>query len=184
MKNFLLIIALFACCSCASDHQRLKEAFGKIENVAQIGTVEYTVTKLIIADDDAFYKMGDRKIIFSCKAFVKAGIDLKDFTAEDVKVGKDNSVVVTLPQPTVLSMNMPAEQIKVEFSKVSGLRTNFNAEERNELLKQGEANILGDMENLGILKDARDNAVVFFQTLLAGAGFESVVVNFKEKKEA
>ena len=50
--------------------------------------------------------------------------------------------------------------------------------------KQGEANIMGDMENLGILKDAKQNAVVFFQTLLAGAGFDNVVINFKEQKEA
>lgn len=184
MKKILLILAILASCSCSSEQKRIEEAFAKIENVAQIGTVEYTVTKLIIADDDAFYKMGERKIIFSCKAFVKAGIDMKDFTAQDVKIGNDKSVIVTLPQPKVLSFNMPAEQIKVEFSKVSGLRTNFNAEERNELLKQGEANIMGDMENLGILKDAKQNAVVFFQTLLAGAGFDNVVINFKEQKEA
>lgn len=185
MKKLLLIIALFACCACSSEQKRIEAAFGKIENVAQIGTVEYTIKKLIIADDDAFYKMGARKIIFSCKAIVKAGIDMKDFTLEDVKYDRANKTIsVNLPSPSILSFNMPMEEIKCEFSKVSGIRSDFNAEERNHLLVQGEQNIRADLENLGIIKDAKENATQFFQTLLNSAGYKNVVVNFKEKKEA
>lgn len=184
MKKLVLIIAVFACCACSSEQKRIEDTFGKIEDVAQIGTVEYTITKLVVADDEAFYKIGVRKIIFSCKAIVKAGIDMADFTLEDVKYDRANkTITVTLPSPSILSFNMPMEEIKCEFSKVSGIRSDFNAEERNNLLIQGEQNIRADLENLGIIKDAKENATQFFQTLLNSTGYKSVVVNFKEKEE-
>ena len=167
-------------CSCNSNEKKLNEALAKAVSCAELGTVEYTITKLIMTDDDAFYKFGDRKIIFSCRTTMKAGIDLKDFVMDDVKVtdgGK--TVVVNLPYPKILSFNMAAEDIKLEYSKVSGLRTSFNTDERNDLLKQGERAILEDAHNLGIYDDAKKNATYFFKALLTQCGYENVNVCFK-----
>lgn len=75
---------------------------------------------------------------------------------------------------------MSAEDIKLEYSKISGLRTTFNTDERNDLLKQGEKAILDDAPNLGIYDDAKENASDFFKALLANCGFEKVNVTFKE----
>ena len=61
--------------------------------MSQIGTVEYTITKLIIADDDAFYKIGARKTIFSCKVKAKAGVDMKDFTGNTKRLLNCNRMV-------------------------------------------------------------------------------------------
>ena len=177
---FLLLSAglLFGSCGKNSE-KKLDEAFSKAVSCAELGTVEYTITKLVIADDDAFYKFGDRKIIFSCTTTMKAGIDLKDFKREDVVVSKDGkSINVTLPQPKILSFNMSAEDIKLEFAKVSGLRAGFNTDERNNLLKQGEKAILEDAPNLGIYEDAKENATDFFKTLLAQCGYENVNIGF------
>ena len=111
---------------------------------------------------------------------MKAGIDLKDFNKEDVVPSKDGkSVNVTLPQPKILSFNMSAEDIKLEFVKISGIRTGFNTDERNDLLKQGEKAILDDAPNLGIYNDAKENAVEFFTTLLAQCGYKDVNICFK-----
>ena len=46
-------------------------------------------------------------------------------------------------------------------------------------MKQGEEDILADVENLGILKDAEENAKVFFEALLTRVGFESVNLKFE-----
>ena len=85
---FLLLGAGLLFGSCTSQDEKLDEALSKAVACAELGTVEYTITKLIITDDDAFFKFGDRKIIFSCRTTMKAGIDLKEFTKEDVKVLK------------------------------------------------------------------------------------------------
>ena len=181
--SFLLLAIGAIFCSCNSQQEEmLDDALAKATACAELGTVEYTVTKLIIADDDAFYKIGERKIIFSCRTTMKAGIDLKDFTRKDTKItdgGK--TVTITLPQPKVLSFNMSAEDIKLEYSKVTGARTGYNTEERNDLLKQGEKSILDDAANLGIYDDAKKNATDFFKALLVHCGFENVNVCFKEE---
>lgn len=177
----LLFIGLLLCSCNDNKEKKVDEALSKAVACAELGTVEYTITKLIITDDDAFYKFGDRKIIFSCKTTMKAGIDLKEFTREDVKISDNGRVVdVCLPQPKVLSFNMAAEDIKLEYSKVSGLRTDFNTDERNDLLKQGEKAILDDAPNLGIYDDAKENASDFFKALLANCGFEDINVCFKD----
>ncbi|MBR4065697.1 MAG: DUF4230 domain-containing protein [Bacteroidaceae bacterium] len=186
MKNNLILtlIAGIIFCSCDNKEKQIDEALSKAVACAELGTVEYTITKLIITDDDSFFKFGDRKIIFSCRTTMKAGIDLKEFTKEDVKVSEDNkSVEVNLPHPKVLSFNMAAEDIKLEYSKVSGLRTDFNTDERNDLLKQGEKAILDDAPNLGIYEDAKENASDFFKALLANCGFENVNVSFKDDEK-
>lgn len=176
---FLATGLLFSSCE-KSKEEKFNEALAKAVSVAELGTVEYTITKLVIADDDAFYKFGDRKIIFSCRTTMKAGIDLKEFKKEDVVVSEDGTQInVVLPQPKVLSFNMSPEDIKLEYSKITGMRTGFNTAERNNLLKQGEKAILDDAPNLGIYEDAKESAKEFFETLIAHCGYEKVNISFK-----
>ena len=85
-KTTFLLFALLLFCSCNNKEKQLNKAIDKAVACAELGTVEYTVTKLIITNDNDFYKLGDRKIIFSCRTTMKAGIDLKDFTKEFQKV--------------------------------------------------------------------------------------------------
>lgn len=181
-KKILILIASFIFISCGKTSEL---DFREFENMGQLSTVEYTITKLIIADDEAFYTIGDRKAIFSCKAILKAGVDMKNFSKNDVVI-KDKEITVNLPEPTILSMNMPAEDIRCEYMKVGTFRSDFTAEERNKLLIQGEESILGDIESYGIIDKAKENVKIFFVSFLKNSGYETVNVVFipNEKKEA
>lgn len=174
-----LLILLSSCGESMAD--KLQNKMGTLSEMAELGTVEYTIKKIIKASDEAFYTIGERKILFSCSATMKAGIDLNDFSAENVKMDSDKEVTVTLPAPKVLAFNMPPEQIKLEYEKVGTLRFEFSAEERSRLLKQGEEAILVDAENLGILADAEKNARTFFESMLKQIGFEKVNINFNKQ---
>ena len=176
---------LTASCGKQNSEDLIEEKAATMTEMAELGTVEYTISKIIKANDNkAFYTIGDRKILMSCKAVVKAGIDLKDFSEDDVRYSReDNSVTVMLPAPKILSLNVPAEDVKMEYMKVGLLRSNFSAEERNELLSQGEANIRADLPNLGILDDARTNARLFVESLFGSLGVENVYVEFTDKEE-
>lgn len=170
---------LFASCG-KSLEERAREKISSLTESAELGTVEYSIKKIIKANDTHF--IGDRKILFSCKATMKAGVDLADFSVEDAVIDANSKTIeVTLPQPKILSLNMPAEGAKLEYEKVGAMRFNFTADERNNLLTQGEKAILDDAANLGILGDAKKNAILFFESLLAPVGFEKVVVKFKEQ---
>lgn len=189
MKTFKILACAFlvltASCGKESKEDLIEERAATITEMAELGTVEYTVSKIIKANDNkAFYTIGDRKILMSCKAVIKAGIDLKDFNEENIRYSKEsNSITVMLPAPKVLSVNVPAEDVKMEYKKVGLLRSNFSADERNKLLAQGEEDIRADIPNLGILEDARSNARMFVESLFGNLGVENVYVEFVDREE-
>jgi hypothetical protein len=181
MKKLIIAGFIAILCSCGKSIPEQMEE--KVKHMgaatAELGTVEYTVSKIIKADHDVFYKFGDRKILFSSHSTMKAGVDLSKFCADSVTVDKKSkTITIRLPKAEVLSFHMPAENIKMEYSKTGKLRSDFTVEERNEILKKGEEAILGSAQEIGILKDAEDNVRTIFESLLAGAGFKEINITF------
>ena len=181
-------VIVLLCASCSKQvieeislEQKLSEKMSQMSDVAELGSVEYTVTKVVKASDDkSWYKVGDRKILFDCTAYLKAGIDMSKFDATKVQVNEEKkSVVVTLPKAELLAFNMPPEKAKLVYENVSTFRSNFSAADRNHLLQLGEKNIREDVPNLGILRDAEKNASDFFKALLGQLGFEIITVKFE-----
>lgn len=184
--SFILATALLLLSAGCSEQKpetladKMGRQFGTMTEMAELGTVEYTITKIVKANDEAAYKFGDRKIVFSSRATMKAGINLSDFSIQDVRIDeKTKSAIVTLPKPELLAFNMPPEETHIVYQKIGTMRSNFSTAERLLLLSQGERAILNDIENLGILKDAEENARQFFVTMLAQAGFENITVKFQ-----
>lgn len=178
---FLGMIAIIITSCSESLEDRMNKQMATMSEMSELGTVEYTISKIIKANDNAFYTIGDRKILFSCKATMKAGIDLAAFSPDSIQLDKANKkVTIILPQAKVLSFNMPAENIHLEYQKVGTLRSDFTTANRNDLLKQAEEAIIADAGNLGILKDAEDNAIAFFEALLAQVGFDNIEVKFNK----
>ena len=179
----LLAVLIPSCREVEKKENPLDKQLKVLSKMAELGTVEYTITKILkVNDNKVFYKLGERKILFAYTAFMKAGIDLENFSKENIQVDKEkNSVKVTLPKAQLLAFNMPPEKIRVVYKRISGFRDDFSVEERNELLRQGEENIIADVDNIGILKEAEQNAKSFFETLLSQCGFTDVNVVFKNK---
>ena len=191
MKRFLhtvgtyfvlfLLLALPGCRERAAVEDTVQREIEAITAMKQLSLVEYRVSKIIKADDEgAWYKIGERKILLSCTAYLKAGIDLATFGPDDVDVDwTGKRVSVTIPHATLLSLDMPASEIRQEYDHVTMLRQSFTAEERNALLRQGEKQIRDSVPSLGILEKADENARRFFESVFQKMGFESVEVSFR-----
>lgn len=179
--SLLLFVASAFLISCGpSREEQLSRKMQGISEMAELGTVEYTVKKIVSSDSEAWYKYGKRKILFSCTAFIKAGIDLKEFSPDAVSINEEaNSISIVLPKAKILSFNMPPEEIREEFSVVTGLRNKFSPEEKQALLTLGENDINEDIPNMGILEDAEANAKVFFSALFSQLGYEKINVKFE-----
>ena len=179
---FLLLAALPIVASCAQSQQKrlTEKCIHGLSDTAELGTVEYTVKKIVKTDDAVWWKYGQRKIIFSCTAFIKAGIDMKDFDPGNIRPDpRSNSVSVILPKARVLSFNMPPEAIRQEFSLITGLRDEFTPEQKQQLLAMGEKDIRLGIPDMGILEDAEANARVYFTALFSRIGYEKVDVQFR-----
>lgn len=176
----LLALALLVISCGHSQERQTRKCIQGLSKMAELGTVEYTVKKIVKADDAVWWKYGKRKIIFSCTASVKAGIDMKDFRSEDVKTDiRGNSVSITLPKANILSFNMPPEAVRQEFSLVTGLRDEFTPEQKQQLLAMGEKDIRRDIPGMGILQDAEANARAFFTALFSQLGYEKIDIQFQ-----
>lgn len=176
----LLTISLFATVifsACSSEKAKLERVM-KMRELSELGTVEYAVSKIILASDDqTWYKVGDRKILFSCEARIKAGVDLSKLRVEDVKLEGDN-VSISLPKAQLIYLNMDAEKIKEEYSDISWTRMSYSNQEKDELLVQGQRNIESYIPESGILEEAEKNATLLLKSWLKQAGFNEVEVFF------
>ena len=170
-------LALFSACDKKEDNrlswqQTLKQA-------AELGTVEYTVKKIVKCNDKQRYTIGDRQILFSSTAYLKAGVKLDNFSEDNVVIN-EKDVTVTLPHAELLSFNMPAEETHTVFENYGFFRSRFSAEEQNEILQLGEKDIRDDVPNLGILHDAEQNTKDIFVALLSQMGYENINILFNE----
>ena len=170
-----------------SRKEKAIQVIDKIKSEKQLGLVEYEVQKIVKAKDEGhkfFFIQSKKEILCSCTAYLKAGIDLGGFNPmTDVSIDPDETMItLTLPAPTLLSLNMPIDGVEILYEKTKNSQ-GFRLAELNDLLRQGEAQIRASAPELGILEDAKRNARLFFEPLLKRLGFTSVQVEFKEDKK-
>jgi hypothetical protein len=156
----------------------MRESVLQLRELTELATTEYTLTKIVKASDDqTWYKMGERRILISCKAVVKAGIDLSGLKDSDFKTNGDG-ISLTLPPAKILSLDIRPEDIRTEFQEVGVFRSEFSAEERNRLMQQAEARIREQAVETGILRTAEANASLVIGNLLQRMGYKTVDIGF------
>lgn len=179
LKKLFCFILVLVLLSCNNKEHELSNTILTLKETGQLITVEYTLGKVIRASDDkTWYKMGDRKIIITCEAYLKAGVDLQKITTDNFSVHGD-SMAVTLPHARLFSLNIPPDKIRVTYEDVGTFRSFFSAAEREGLVAQAEPQLLSLADSLGILKTAENNAATFMQHLFEEAGYKKTGVQFR-----
>ncbi len=179
LKWNLLILTLLLLGSCQQKKRRTHDVMLMVKESGRLVTAEYTLSKIIKASDDqTWYKIGNRKILMSCEAAVKAGIDLQQVTEKDMDIQKD-SISLRLPRAQFFSLHLPPDKIQVQYQEVDLLRDPFSAAEREQLLAQAEVQVRQIVDSLGILKTAEANGALYLQRLLNYAGFEKVNITYR-----
>lgn len=178
--HFLLILTIVLTGGCRRQPKNEGVIVQSIQQTGQLVTAEYTLQKIIKASDNrTWYKFGDRNILISVEAIVKAGIDLQQVTTDDVSF-RDSVISVRLPKPSIFSVSLPPDKIQVKYEDVSFLRSHFSAAEREELLRQAESQVRRLADSLGILQTAEVNAATFLRRLLLREGFNEVKLSFQK----
>lgn len=183
-NNGYIIIAcavlLFFACGQKEKKRDLPATILAIQQTGRLATAEYTLSKIIRASDDqTWYKVGDRKILMSCEAHLKAGIDLQRISKTDFEEINDTIISVVLPHAQLMSVDIPPAKIQVAYQDIGVLRDPFSAAEREQLLAQAERQIRRLATSLGILGTAETNAVAYLRHLLQQAGYKQVNVTFQ-----
>ncbi len=173
---FLFTLCLFS--ACKQKTASPVDTVAMLQEIGELATTEYTITKVVKASDDkTWFKPGQRKILITTEAVIKAGIDMKNVTEKDIsRSGK--TITIRLPPPRILSINIPPEKIKVEFEKVTMFRDPFTSKERNDLMIQAEQQIRNSENELGIIDQAKINTQLLLSRVLMQAGFEKVILSY------
>lgn len=178
---FLIVVIILGCNKSFSSKDK-KEILA-LKEMSDLATVEYTISKVVKANDNkTWYKIGDRKILMSVMAYVKAGIDLSLIKEENISY-QNKTIHIILPTAKVISMNIPPEEIKQEMTDIGALRQNFTNEEKNALLVQAEQSIQQSIDSLGILKKAEENAKLFIENFVKKLGHQNVHVTIGATKQ-
>ncbi|MCE3295215.1 MAG: hypothetical protein K0R65_929 [Crocinitomicaceae bacterium] len=181
MRYIFYILTFFFLVSCSDEAAGSEKVdVFEIRNIGLLATSEFTIGKIIeLKDEGEWYKFGDRNILISCKAKVKAGIDLSQIRDQDITVRR-NSIKIVLPYPTILSFDMDPNQVKTEVQDINGLRSQFTQEEKNEILAQGEKSIRRNLGETSIISHAKNNAEVFIENFYKELGYKDVDIEFRQ----
>lgn len=178
MKNLKLVLCLFllAACSDEVDQVSLTEVYS-IRNVGTLSTTEYTLGKVLHWNDEGeWYKFGDRRLLISCKATVKAGINLNELKDADFIVS-GKRIEVHMPAPEIVSFEMDPKDVHTEVVDINGFSASFSQDEKMKVLKKGEVAIRKEMEKLHILDEAERNAKAFLKDFYTNQGFKEVIIH-------
>jgi hypothetical protein len=179
LPGLFAVLTLFTACE-----RRLPkpvETVAMLQHLQNLATVEYTVSKVVKANDnEAWYKAGDRKILITCEAKIKAGIELAGLKQEDIDIS-GKGITIHLPLPKILTVNMPPDKVKVAYSDVGIFRDDFTASERDALVAQAEKQMWAAGESLGITTQAKLNTQTFLNNFLIQLGFEKVTLTYDKQ---
>jgi hypothetical protein len=176
-KLWIILISLSAVVACNSNEKRMESEIFQIRSMGTLSTSEYTVKKIIeLNDNNDWYKWGDRKILISCRAKIKAGIALNEIRDNAISV-QGKRILIQLPPPKIVSFEMDPETIQTELTEVNGFRAHFSQTDKQAILQQGERAIRNDLSQLQLLDDAEKNAIVFLTDFYKQLGFEEVIIH-------
>ena len=66
---------------------------------------------------------------------------------------------------------------------VNGFRMGFSQEEKNLILRLGEASIRKEMYSTSILQEARKNTTTFVRDFYKQLGYDEVVIEYQENEK-
>jgi hypothetical protein len=142
----------------------------QVQTLSDLVTVKYVLEKVVILEDVKWY--GENRVLLLAHGIVKAGIDLKRVTPDDVTItGK--TIKLRLPPPQIMDAYLDDKNSQV-IDHATGLLRAFD----KDLEQTARATAVDDIRRAartdGILDEADKRARLELELFLRQAGFERV----------
>ncbi|MBX9600656.1 MAG: DUF4230 domain-containing protein [Bryobacteraceae bacterium] len=147
----------------------------QIQALQELATVRYRIEKVVGLEEQK-YPVGAEKLLIVVQADVRAGIDLAGVRAEQVRIDGADTLRVHLPDPRILSVAIDEKATKVWDRRITWWTpwVPFSP----DLEQKARLAALGSVEQaareMGILRQARDNAERSLRSLFQSMGFRQV----------
>jgi len=142
----------------------------QVQTLSDLVTVKYVMEKVVVLDDMKWY--GESRVLLLAHGIVKAGIDLKRITANDVTIS-GKSISIKLPPPQVTDAYLDDKQTQVVDHETGLLRV-YDKDLEQTARENAVDDIRRAAREAGILNDADQRARLELKLFLLEAGFEQV----------
>jgi hypothetical protein len=149
-----------------------------IQRLQRLETVVYTMEKIVSGEQVNYYLprlLAGERILLIVHGEVIAGIDLSKLDDSRIRI-TGRSIEIAMPPAEVFSTRIDNQRTRV-YSRETGLFTAPDPNLESEVRREAETQLRQSAIEGGILKTAADNGRATLAGLLAGLGFESVVID-------
>jgi hypothetical protein len=149
----------------------------QVQTLSDLVTVKYVMQKVEYVDSPpgttlGQFIQGDNKVLLLAQGVVKAGIDLKKISADDVTVS-GKRVSLTLPKPQITDAYLDDTQTKV-IERTTGFLRSLDKDLEQTTRQYAVDDIRRAAQQSGILNDANERARTELRTFFQQVGFETV----------
>ena len=159
----------------------------RVQQQSRLYAADCMVHKVVLFTDKSqidggllkFNKVGYRKVAIPIDATLKAYIDFKDFSTEQVhKKGQKIEIILPDPKVALTSTKIDHENI---HQYVALTRSHFTDAELTDYEQQGRQAIINDIPKMGILQTAQDNAARTLIPIIQQLGYrqEDITITFR-----
>ena len=149
----------------------------QVQTLSDLVTVKYVMQKVEIVDSPpestlGKFIQGDNKVLLLALGVVKAGIDLKKITPDDVMIS-GKTLTIKLPLPRITDAYLDDSQTKV-IERTTGFLRSLDKDLEQTTRQYAVEDIRNAAQKNGILNDANDRARLELRAFFLQAGFERV----------
>jgi len=142
----------------------------QVQTLSDLVTVKFVLEKVVILEDAKWY--GENRVLLLAHGIVKAGIDLKKITADDVAIS-DRKISIKLPPPQITDAYLDDKNSQV-IDHTTGLLRAFDKDLEQTARQNAVSDIGRAARTDGILDEADKRAKLELELFLRQAGFEQV----------
>ena len=149
----------------------------QVQTLSDLVTVKYVMQKVEIVDSPpestlGKFVQGDNKVLLLALGVVKAGIDLKKITPDDVTIS-GKTITFKLPTPRITDAYLDDSQTKV-IERTTGFLRSLDKDLEQTTRQYAVDDIRNAAQRNGIINDANDRARLELKAFFLQAGFERV----------
>lgn len=144
----------------------------QIQSLSDLVTVKYVLEKVVIVEDAKWY--GENRVLLVAHGIVKAGVDLRQIKAEQVRFSEDK-LVIQLPPAHITDVYLDDRHTQI-IERTTGLLREFDKDLEQNARRIATADIRSAALASGIINEAALRAKAQLTILFQQLGYKTVEI--------
>jgi len=185
MNRKINILLLFlGCMILLSCKDKRYFTVAKIKDAAKLATTETVIEKIVIGNKKKkilrIFTLDQARLVCYSEARIKAGIDLKKLTKEDVKIN-GKQIELLLPAVEVINFSYPFSRFRIDSTLLdNGLFARISISDMEEFYRLAELDIRAQLPYMGITESTETKTRQMMESLLRSLGFVEIYIQFRK----